>query len=224
MILDEAPFIFALPSTPDTKKITVEEKGIVKAEQVRTEHTPVVTITSPNGGEVFSDDFFIEWEASDADNDVLSYAALLSDDSGETFNTLAIDLSETSFFVNVTMLNLSEGSEYLVKVLATDGINTGEDVSDSTFTIKRLSPYGLKLKALDKLKDMRDDKKCPKWFWWWSSKKCRDKHRLNKAIHNIEKSLNEKYWIDDYTLDPKFGHKVFNYEKEAVKELMKIEE
>lgn len=39
---------------------------------------------------------------------------------------------------------------------------------------------------------------------------------INKIIKFIEKSLNEDYWVDDFTLEPKHGIKVFNYERVAV--------
>jgi len=47
-------------------------------------------------------------------------------------------------------------------------------------------------------------------------------HRLEKAIEHIEKSLDSKYWVDDGHLDAKHGNKVFDEEKKAVKELMKL--
>jgi hypothetical protein len=47
--------------------------------------------------------------------------------------------------------------------------------------------------------------------------------RFEKAIGSIGKSVTPEYWIDDTTLDPKDGKKVFDEEKKAVKELMKLE-
>lgn len=88
--------------------------------------------------------------------------------------------------------------------------------------ITELSPYELKLEALNKLKALRTGRKCPRWFWWWG-KKCRDEHRLNQAIYFLERSLNNEYWVDNHTLDPRLGHKVFDYEMKAVGQLMKIE-
>ena len=88
----------------------------------------------------------------------------------------------------------------------------GDGIGDACEIVE--SPYALKLEALDKLKGMRTGRQCPRLFWWWGEE-CRDERRLNKAIRD--------YWIDDYTLNPKLGHKVFNYEKRAVKELMKLE-
>ncbi|RDJ32658.1 MAG: VWA domain-containing protein [Crenarchaeota archaeon] len=46
---------------------------------------------------------------------------------------------------------------------------------------------------------------------------------LEKAIKDIQKSLDEKFWASETTLDEKHGHKVFDEEKSAVKDLLKIQ-
>ncbi|MCH8290829.1 T9SS type A sorting domain-containing protein [Candidatus Poribacteria bacterium] len=43
--------------------------------------------------------------------------------------------------------------------------------------------------------------------------------RVEKAIKEIEKSMDEKLWIDEIYLEAKHGKKVFDHEKHAVKEL-----
>ena len=47
-------------------------------------------------------------------------------------------------------------------------------------------------------------------------------HGFDKMIDKIEKSLEEKLWIDELEVDIKHGKKVFDNEKKAVKEGMKI--
>ncbi|MCK4476439.1 MAG: PKD domain-containing protein [Methanophagales archaeon] len=50
-----------------------------------------------------------------------------------------------------------------------------------------------------------------------------DKHAqkdIDKAIKHINKSLEDSLWIDASHLDPKHGHKVFDEEKKAVKDIM----
>ena len=44
---------------------------------------------------------------------------------------------------------------------------------------------------------------------------------IDKAIEKIEKSLDDKFWKDEITLDSKKGHQVFDNEKDAIKNLMK---
>ena len=45
--------------------------------------------------------------------------------------------------------------------------------------------------------------------------------RITKAIESIEDSLNPAYWVDDFRLTDK-GNKVFDEEKKAVKDLMRV--
>jgi len=47
-------------------------------------------------------------------------------------------------------------------------------------------------------------------------------HGIDKMIDKIEKSIDEKLWIDELEIDIKHGKKVFDNEKKAVKEGMKI--
>jgi tetratricopeptide (TPR) repeat protein len=68
------------------------------------------------------------------------------------------------------------------------------------------SPRSLKQSAIDELSDYEDESK-----------------RIRKAIREIEKSLDEKLWVDADYLDPKHGKRVFHHEHKAVKELMKLQ-
>ena len=49
-----------------------------------------------------------------------------------------------------------------------------------------------------------------------------DDKSIQKAIDRINESLNPAWWIDNSTLDPKDGGKVFDREHQAVQELMKV--
>jgi hypothetical protein len=46
--------------------------------------------------------------------------------------------------------------------------------------------------------------------------------RIQKAIRSIDKSLAPNRWLDDSYLDGKYGEKVFDDEKNAVKQLMRV--
>ena len=67
-----------------------------------------------------------------------------------------------------------------------------------------LSPRDLKIKAIDGLTPFESESS-----------------RTRKAISEINKSL-AKGWLDDSHLEPKNGKKVFDSERKAVKELMKV--
>lgn len=99
---------------------------------------PTVTVTNPNGGELICNDTTITWTASDPDGDPLTYTVEYSSDGGSTYTAIATGLTATSYFWNTS--GLPSGSNYLVRVIASDGELTGQDTSDGTFTIDNTPP------------------------------------------------------------------------------------
>jgi hypothetical protein len=79
----------------------------------------------------------VRWEASDPDSETLNYSLSISSDGGETWLPLDINLIETKFVLGTALL--PESTSYLIKVRATDGVNTSEDVSDEVFTITAMT-------------------------------------------------------------------------------------
>ena len=63
---------------------------------------------------------------------------------------MAFDIKETSFEWNT--FDQSEG-EYLIKVIASDGVNVGEDISDGEFQLPRtkIKTYPSLIRVLEKL-------------------------------------------------------------------------
>ena len=132
--LNESPFVFTIPYINDTAKVVVKREGVTLAEKVASPHVPVVTVLSPNGGQRFYGGFTtVSWSANDLDGDALSYTVLFSSNDGVSWELIAGGLSATSTTWSVDGLPAS--SAYRVKVVATDGFNTGYDISDGTFGV-----------------------------------------------------------------------------------------
>ena len=94
---------------------------------------PKVTVTSPNGGEVWTGAHNITWTASDLNSaESLRFDVLISDDLGATYTVMVQGLSQTYFQWNSTGLDLLDS--YVIKVRATDGIYFSDDRSDAPFT------------------------------------------------------------------------------------------
>lgn len=124
-------------------------------------------------------------------------------------------LSSASVFWSVKG---GENGSYYIEAYASDATGAYKTETLSPVEIIKKSPYELKLEALDRLKGLRTGKECGWWFWW--SKECVYERKLNNAIDYLEKSLDRKYWVDDYTLNPDLGSNVFDNEKDAIEELM----
>jgi hypothetical protein len=134
--LDEIAFAYRIEWKDETAKIELRDRqGRVLAARSVSPSYPTVRLIAPNGGEGWrtGDRHTIRWEASDADGDALTFSLALSADGGETWMPIGIDLEGNRYSVDTSAL--MEGTSFVVRVRATDGVNTTEDVSDGTFTI-----------------------------------------------------------------------------------------
>jgi hypothetical protein len=100
-------------------------------------HAPVVTVLSPNGGDVLSEKVTVRWRASDADKGRLWYTVLYSPDGKQTF-PIATRLTGTSLVVDLSQLPGGPGARF--EVVASDGVRTGSDRSDRTFAVEAKAP------------------------------------------------------------------------------------
>jgi len=128
-----------VPDDPNLAQVEVQCDGQMLATQVASANAPAVHVLSPDGGESWgSGPQTISWEASDADGDPLHYIVQVSADADATWTTLAADLSDTSFAFDTALVAGSD--QALVRVVATDGLLTGQDSSDATFTVAAKPP------------------------------------------------------------------------------------
>ncbi|MEM2103445.1 MAG: hypothetical protein QW717_00965, partial [Candidatus Bathyarchaeia archaeon] len=133
---ETVPFIFSVPYTAGTSRIEIRNAtGAVLASKAVSANAPTVHLIFPKGGETVKagSECIIKWQGSDSDGDKLVYTVMYSQNNGKTWVPLATNLDQTSYVWNTA--NLAEGADYRVKVLACDGVNVGEGISDPTFSI-----------------------------------------------------------------------------------------
>jgi len=100
---------------------------------------PHVVVVSPNGGERWTGVNNITWIAWDNNTlEELTFDVLLSKDGGQTFETLAEEVSELWYTWNCT--EYPQLDTYVVKIRVSDGIYWSEDVSDQPFTAGEVPP------------------------------------------------------------------------------------
>ena len=131
--LNTAFFGLAVPWVEGTKKIAVDVNGLRKAERLVSLNAPVVSGVSVGRGVIVSGLSTVSWNAFDVDGDDLSFVLQYSDDGGASWKPLAIDVRGNSFEWNADFVD--PGSNFGVKVIATDGVLTGEGVSN-VFTVR----------------------------------------------------------------------------------------
>ncbi|MBU2099794.1 hypothetical protein KKB11_01020, partial [Candidatus Micrarchaeota archaeon] len=127
-----SPFLISIPFSEDVNSVQVICNGELKAERFVSENSPTVSIISPSEGEHWSGDNSIEWAANDADGDDLEFVLQYSDDNGSTWNPLGMHITDENFTFDVGMVD--GNTAYKIRVIATDGVLTGEAVSN-TFSI-----------------------------------------------------------------------------------------
>ena len=138
---DVVPFLFNAPYVNGTRFIQIlNATGSLLVERMITENSPTVNVTFPNGGEELKigANYTITWDANDLDDDDLTYLVSYSPDERETWIPLANEVNQTHYVWNTS--TLIAGDKYLIKVIASDGVNTGEDESNGTFTTLDLAP------------------------------------------------------------------------------------
>jgi len=140
-----APFAFRVPFIPDTRLIQIRNAtDHVLASRSVTQGFPAIRIVSPTQDEALAPagNYNVRWDASDPDDDVLTYSTFLSSDLGQTWLPLVLDIRTNYYALNLT--DLEPGQRYLVGVLASDGVNMGWNVSGA-FRIKTLEESYIEL-------------------------------------------------------------------------------
>ncbi|MBE0526351.1 MAG: hypothetical protein IH631_05375, partial [Candidatus Thorarchaeota archaeon] len=94
---------------------------------------PGVEVDSPNGGETVAGEIAVSWTGGDLDDDALTYSVFYSDDLGGSWTSIGNGLSDTEVQWNTTLVD--NGQDYLIRVVASDGEFTIEDISDGNFTV-----------------------------------------------------------------------------------------
>jgi alpha-tubulin suppressor-like RCC1 family protein len=132
-------FTLMLPYPSEVARIVLKKGSQELAVRSVSANAPVVTVLSPNGGETWaaSGSQTVTWTASDADGDPLSYSVLYSPD-GSDWAPVGMAITETH--LSVDSAEPAGGSGAKIRVLATDGVNTGADESDVPFTVGSKGP------------------------------------------------------------------------------------
>jgi len=136
---DQATFNLMLPWDNGTKRITILHDGVPVISRQASANAPTVTVTSPNGGEILTGPTAnLTWTSADADGETLNQIIQYSSDGGTTWRVLATDVTTNSYTLDLTTIPGS--AQALIRVIASDGINTSQDQSNATFTVPAHAP------------------------------------------------------------------------------------
>ncbi|MFH2103416.1 MAG: hypothetical protein ABIJ39_08715 [Chloroflexota bacterium] len=133
-------FQIIVPWVEGTQVVVFRYNGVEIGRRQVSPGTPSVTVISPNGGEQWGDsgEVTITWQANDPDGDTLSYAVQFSPDNGNTWVSLNSNVADTQ--LSIDLANIRGSNAALVRVTASDGMNTASDSSDAVFSVPSKGP------------------------------------------------------------------------------------
>ena len=134
-----ASFIVALDADAANRTLRLWFDGSLMATLVASPHAPTLSLLTPNGGQQFgAGPVNIAWSASDADGDTLAYTVQYSADDGATWKTLAVHATDQTLGINSSQLAAT--TQGLMRVIASDGLNTTTAQSSNNFIVLPHAP------------------------------------------------------------------------------------
>jgi hypothetical protein len=134
-----ADFVVFLTANPSIQSLLLWYNGALLAKLTASPAPPTLTLTTPNGGQNFTNGTVnIAWAGSDPNGDTLAYTVEYSADDGASWNPLALDLPGQSLAIDSSFLAAS--TQGLIRVIASDGINNAIAQSTATFTVQPHPP------------------------------------------------------------------------------------
>lgn len=130
---------FVMPWVDGTTSIVLLRNSDVLATRNVSANAPLVQITSPLAPVSWpaGTSQTLSWNATDPDGDTLHYSVLYSKDGSE-WELLADGLTTTSYSVPVD--SLAGGDNARFKVVATDGVNIGDDQTSAPISVPDKAP------------------------------------------------------------------------------------
>jgi len=125
--LDAVPLAISVPFPTDTRYIVIKLFEQEIDRRPVSSNPPSITLLSPQPNQLIDQSTSITWQTLDADGDATKVSVLLSSDGGQTWQTVAMDVEATSYVVDTR--SLPPGSNYWIKLIATDGVRTGSTIS-----------------------------------------------------------------------------------------------
>lgn len=131
-------FSLTVPYPSGTASILLFKNGNVLAKKFVSAHTPSVHFDLVGNDQRMSGSHSFTWTAGDADGDPLIYSIEYSPDNGSSWLTLNVGLTSTKTEVNFDALPGTK--QGLLRIVASDGVNTSNARSSGTFSVDFKTP------------------------------------------------------------------------------------
>ena len=133
LVMEQVPFVAG------TAQVQIVKGAVLLASRAVSANAPQVTVSAPAGGEVIDGNgLAVSWSAFDADADALVATVLLSRDGGVTWSPLRLHLADSS--VVIPLEELAATTQGKIRVIVSDGVNSGQGDSAGAFTVPNQLP------------------------------------------------------------------------------------
>ncbi len=133
-----------LPLIPGTVQVLLTFENTTILDTITmSQNAPTVRVLSPNGGEVWNPDVqTITWESEDLDGAPLAYRLYYIGNTGTSWIPISPIIEGTSSIMSyqINASSIPGSNTALILVVASDGFNVGQDLSDSVFSVADKPP------------------------------------------------------------------------------------
>jgi hypothetical protein len=134
-----ASIMETVPWVDGTARVVILYQGSEAASSDVSANAPTADMVYPNGGETLTQDTVTaRWTGHDDDGDSLVYALLYSADGGANWQAVALNVPATQ--ADILLSELPGSNQALFRVIASDGVNTGQGQSNATFRVPLKAP------------------------------------------------------------------------------------
>ena len=144
----EAYFTIPVIMEQNPKKAILLKNNLKIIEKIASNSIPTVKVLYPNGGESLGGSITtFKWTGSDQDKNPLRYSVYFSKDGGKTWETLGLDLPDTTYIADLSSIGAT--TDAILRVTVSDGFNVAKDESDGPFSTPNSIPSAFILQPLD---------------------------------------------------------------------------
>lgn len=133
----QVPFFIQIPWISGIERLRVLEGEVVKTEQLRSNNPPQIDTSPSFTIDEEASTIALSWSAADLDGDSLTYRLDYQCEGAAFWLPLASDLTKSSYTFDTSAL--PGGNNCQVRLMATDGFNTVEAISD-VFAVETKGP------------------------------------------------------------------------------------